>query len=199
MLHKPVAESCLRNQDAILATLRIEFADSQSVLEIGSGTGQHAAHCAPQLPHLQWQPTELPGHLSAIQAWISDAQCDNVLPPKALDVLADQWPTAATYDAVFTANTVHFVSQQHVTAMLDGVSSVLCADGIFCIYGPFNENGQYTSDGNARLDEWLKSRDPQSGIKDLDELIAQAAAVNLIYSHRVAMPANNFILVFTKN
>jgi len=124
------------------------FSDRTHVLEIASGTGQHAIHFGRALPHLLWQTSELVQHHAGIRAWLDEAQLANVLPPVALDVNAAQWPVASV-DAIFNANTVHIVSWPSVERMFDGIGKVLKPDGILCLYGPFNYGGAYTSDSNA--------------------------------------------------
>lgn len=196
-MEKPVSAACLRNQEPIARALAGILVEPARVLEIGSGTGQHAVYLARALPHLIWQPTELEPALAGIRAWRDEAGLDNVLEPRVLDVCQDDWPTGP-YDAVFTANTVHFIGWEPVRRMFAGVAQVLRPEGHFCIYGPFNENGRYTSEGNRDLDAWLKSRDQDSGIKDRDEVIRLADALGLLFQEDIAMPANNRLLVFRK-
>jgi hypothetical protein len=196
--NKPVAEACLRNQAPIADTLAKIFVNPMRVLELGSGTGQHAVAIANKIPHISWQPTDLAACLPGINAWRADAGLSNVLEPVALDVCHSQWPVCGPYDGIFTANTVHFVSWSAVRSMLAGVSRQLDSGGIFCVYGPFNVNGEYTSEGNQRLDLWLKTRDPESGIKDLQMVTDQAAAEDLVFEEMIAMPANNLMLKFVK-
>lgn len=197
-MNKPWAEACERNQQPIADVLSKEFAGIHYVLEIGSGTGQHAVYVAERNPHLIWQPTELPECLTGIEAWIADAPCKNVLSPIALDVGDGEWLLDNLFDGVFTANTVHFVGWTLVRAMFNGISRATKSGAIVCIYGPFNEGGEFTSEGNARLDAWLKSRDPESGIKDRDEVIDCAARYGLTFARKHTMPANNQMLTFTK-
>lgn len=196
--NKPIAEACLRNQQPIADTLAKVFVNPANILELGSGTGQHAVAVAERLPHLTWQPTDLPDCLPGINAWREDAGLTNILQPVALDVTQSPWPVSGPFDGVFTANTVHFVGWKIVSAMFAGVSSHLKVDGIFCIYGPFNLDGEYTSEGNMRLDQWLKGRDPDSGIKDLSSVRERAAEVGLIFEDKFTMPANNMMLRFTR-
>ncbi len=196
--NKPVAEACLRNQTPIAETLASIFVNPMRILELGSGTGQHAVAIAEKLPHLSWQPTDLAACLPGINAWRSDAGLANVLEPIALDVRESDWPVAGSFDGIFTANTIHFISWSAVSCMLTGVSRLLGNRGIFCVYGPFNINGEYTSEGNLKLDHWLKSRDPESGIKDLQVVADHAADLGLVFEETVAMPANNLMLKFIK-
>ncbi len=198
-MEKPIAEACLRNQEPIAAALEQLLTQPARVLELGSGTGQHAVYVGRRLPHLTWQPTELPEALPGIRAWLADSGLTNVLAPLALDVRAREWPVTGPFDAVFTANTLHFVGWAVVEALFAGVEKVLRGGGIFCAYGPFNEDQQYTSEGNRQLDLWLQSRDPDSGIKDRQDIMDRAAEYGLIFEQDVAMPANNRILVFRRS
>ncbi len=198
-MEKPIAEACLRNQEPIAATLEQLLRQPAMVLELGSGTGQHAVYVARRLPYLTWQPTELSEALPGIRAWLADENLTNVLPPLALDVRAGEWPVAGPYDVVFTANTLHFVGWSVVAALFAGVEKVLRPGGLFCAYGPFNEDQRYTSEGNRQLDLWLKSRDPDSGIKDRQDVTARAAGHGLVFEQDMAMPANNRMLVFRRS
>jgi cyclopropane fatty-acyl-phospholipid synthase-like methyltransferase len=195
---KPYAESCEQNRAPILAVLKPRLADSLALLEIGSGTGQHAVYFGAELPQLSWQTSEMAEHHPGIHAWLDEAALANVLPPLALDVSdPGAWPRDA-YDAVFTANTLHIMGEPEVAALFAGVGRVLGSGGLFLIYGPFNYGGRYTSDSNARFDQWLKQRDPRSGIKDLDWLKSLADAADLLLEEDIAMPANNRVLVWRK-
>jgi len=194
---KPFAESCEQNRDPILRVLRNELADKSRLLEIGSGTGQHAVYFAPEFPQLLWQTSDRAEMHSGIRAWLEEAALANVLPPLNLDVCADTWPQAG-YDAVFSANTAHIMAWPQVECFIRGVGQVLQADGVFCLYGPFNYNGHYTSESNARFDAWLKSRDPLSGVRDFEALDELARAAGLVLKCDYAMPANNRTLVWSR-
>jgi SAM-dependent methyltransferase len=193
---KPCSEACERNRAPILDVLKETFAESRHVLEIGSGTGQHAVYFAAQLPHLIWQTSELPEHHAGIEAWLEDARLGNVPAPLALDVNDPVWPVNAV-DAVFSANTLHIISWPAVERMFAGIARVLEPGGTVCIYGPFNYGGRYTSPSNARFDGWLK-RDPLSGIRDFESVDALAAAHGLVLGRDFAMPANNRCLVWRR-
>jgi len=195
--HKPFAESCEENKRPILAVLEQTFADCRRILEIGSGTGQHAVFFAAELPHLLWQTSDLREHHAGIHAWLAEAALPNLLPPLALDVARDPWPEVE-YDGVFSANTSHIMHWPEVEAMFAGVGRVLAPGGRFCLYGPFNADGRYTSESNARFDAWLRARDPASGLRDIEALdrLAQSAGLTLSADH--AMPANNRTLVWTR-
>jgi cyclopropane fatty-acyl-phospholipid synthase-like methyltransferase len=194
---KPFAESCQQNRDPILEVLRIELADKSRLLEIGSGTGQHAVYFAPEFPQLLWQTSDVAEMHDGIQAWLDEAGLVNVLPPLTLDVCEDRWPQHG-YDAVFSANTAHIMSWSQVECFIHGVGRVLQTDGVLCLYGPFNYNGRYTSESNARFDSWLKSRDPLSGVRDFEALDELARLAGLVFKRDYAMPANNRTLVWSK-
>ena len=197
-MDKPVSEACLRNQEPIAEALARILTEPATVLEIGSGTGQHAVHIGRRLPHLLWQPSDLAECLPGIHAWLQEAGLANVLNPVVLDVRQQPWLLGHEFDAVFTANTIHFVGWRSVESLLRGTAGVLRAGGLFCVYGPFNYGGQYTSEGNRQLDLWLKGRDPDSGIKDIEEVRVRAEALGLLLQQDLAMPANNRLLVFQK-
>lgn len=195
MIDKPFSESCVQNRDPILAILRPLFADRRHVLEIGSGTGQHAVYFAADLPHLVWQTADVPQHHPGIQAWLEEAALPNVLPPLALDVNDAAW-RSGRYDAVFSANTLHIMGWPEVERFFAGVGAVLEAGGILAVYGPFNYGGRYTSESNARFDAWLKARDPASGVRDFEAVDALARSQGLVLQQDIAMPANNRTLVW---
>ncbi len=197
MSEKPFAESCVQNREPIIAVLRDVFADRRQVLEIGSGTGQHAVYFAPELPHLVWQTADVAQHHAGILAWLKGAALPNVLPPLALDVNQPDWP-GERYDAVFSANTLHIMGWPEVEKFFAGVGAVLEPGGVLAVYGPFNYNGAFTSDSNARFDAWLKSRDPASGVRDFEAVDALARAQGLVLQQDVAMPANNRTLVWRR-
>lgn len=194
---KPFAESCEQNKHPILEVLRVEFAHAATVLEIGSGTGQHAVFFAAELPHIVWHTSDVTDYHPGIQAWIDDSGLTNVLPPMELDVMRSNWP-ATQYDAVFSANTSHIMSWPEVVAMFEGLGNHMNSGASFCLYGPFNKHGQYTSDSNARFDQWLKARDPNSGVRDMEMLMTLATQQGLEFSTEYDMPANNKILVWRK-
>lgn len=196
-MNKPVSEACLRNQAPIAAALSELLPDPARLLEIGSGTGQHAVFCANELPHIDWQPSDLAEQHEGMKLWIKEAALDNVLAPVILDV--DQvWPSIEV-DHVFTANTVHYIANTSVVNMFTGISRVLAKGGLFMIYGPVNVNAEYTSEGNARLDEWLKTCvNPLAGIKDIADVEQLARDQGLALIDNRAMPANNRLLVFKK-
>ena len=204
MTEKPFAESCERNRDPILAALGPLLSDARQVLEIGSGTGQHAVHFAAALPHLIWQASDHPDHLPGMRLWLDEAGLANTPPPIALQadpVLGLQPPPpvpAAGYDAVFTANTLHIMSWPAVCALLDSVAALLPVGGLFIAYGPFKRDGDFTSASNAAFDGWLRARDPASGIRDREAIDAHAQPLGLQRTHSIALPANNELLVWQR-
>ncbi|VAW79823.1 Protein of unknown function DUF938 [hydrothermal vent metagenome] len=195
---KPYAGSCDENREPILEVLKQELANRWHLLEIGSGTGQHAVYLAGEFPELVWQTSEVPEMLEGIHAWLADDNSpSNILPPLHLDVCNGTWPDAR-YDAVFSANTVHIISWPQAQCLFSGVGKVLEPGGIFCLYGPFNYNGKYTSESNEAFDEWLKLRDPLSGIRDFEALNELAADAGMELKKDYEMPANNRILTWLK-
>ncbi|TCV89581.1 DUF938 domain-containing protein [Sulfurirhabdus autotrophica] len=194
---KPYSESCERNQAHILEILTPLFADRTRVLEIASGTGQHAVYFGQALPHLIWQTSELEENHAGIRAWLAESVLDNVLLPIALDVNDSQW-SLDKVDAVFNANTVHIVSWQEVERMFENIGKILEPGGILCLYGPFNYNGQYTSESNARFDDWLKGRNAKSAIRDFEAVNKLAESQGMVLVQDEAMPANNRILAWKK-
>jgi len=174
---KPFAPSCERNQGPILEVLRRHLDGTQRVLEVGSGTGQHAVHFAAAMPWLSWQSSDRGDNLPGIAAWIDDAALPNT--PPAIDLDVDgPWPEAL-FDAVFTANSLHIMGWPQVEAFFAGVGKVLEEDGLLIVYGPFNYGGAFTSDSNRVFEQWLKDRDPASGIRDFEAVDALARAVGL--------------------
>jgi SAM-dependent methyltransferase len=185
---KPYSETCERNREPILAVLKRVFRDSRIVLEIGSGTGQHAAYFAPELPHLRWQASDVAEHLAGIRMWGVE--------PVELDI-DKPWP-GIDADAAFSANTAHIMAWPQVERMFEGVARVLPRGGVFALYGPFHYGGSPTSQSNARFDAMLRTRDPASGVRDFEHIQALAGRCGLAVIEDNAMPANNRLLVFRK-
>ena len=194
---KPYAEACDRNRDPILTVLKHCFTAPGTVLEIGSGTGQHAVYFARHLSHLQWIASDRDENHPGIVAWMQEEGTANLRGPLSLDVTNDQWPVAQV-DYIFSANTAHIMSWQMVEKMFAGIGRVLRADGVFCLYGPFNRDGAFTSDSNRQFDAALKARDPQMGIRDDRELKSLGERCGLRFVDEHAMPANNRILVWQR-
>lgn len=193
---KPFSEPSERNKGPILERLREIFDKPARILEIGSGTGQHAVHFGAALPHLRWQTSDLPASHPGIRAWLDEAGLPNVLAPITLDV-AGPWPDLA-YDGVYTANTLHIVAWGLGEKLIAGAGRLLNAGGRLVIYGPFNYCGAFTSESNARFDDWLRTRDPASGIRDFEDVAQCAESSGLRLEADYAMPANNRLLVFIK-
>jgi len=209
MVDKPFAPACQRNREPILAVLRGHFADRRRVLEIGSGTGQHAVHFAAAMPWLAWQCSDVAANLPGIRAWLDEAGLANTPAPIELDVGRAPWvlPPAegapagkgtAAFDAVFSANALHIMAWSEVMALFAGLDAVLAADAVVAMYGPFNYDGQYTSDSNRDFDAWLQARDPRSGLRDFGQVDALARGIGLRLVADAAMPANNRCLVWRR-
>jgi cyclopropane fatty-acyl-phospholipid synthase-like methyltransferase len=194
--HKPFSQACEENQGPILDVLGPLLAHASRLLEIGSGTGQHAVSFAARLPHLTWQTSDLAENLPGVRLWLSEAGLSNLPQPLELDVTGP-WPPG-DFDAAFSANTTHIMGDAAVAALFARLPRVLAPGAPFALYGPFNYGGRYTSESNARFDQWLKARDPESGIKDRDALVALAAAQGMPLDEDHPMPCNNRILVFRR-
>jgi len=194
---KPFSQACENNKAPILAVLEQALANSTKVLEIGSGTGQHAVYFASHLPHLQWCTSDRPENHADINSWINDKPVPNLHRPLSLDVDVSKWPVSKV-DAVFTANTCHIMPWGSVKNMFAGVAKILQPGGVFCIYGPFNYQGKFSSESNARFELWLKERGAHQGIRDFEaiEKLANQGAMELLGDHK--MPANNRLLVWIK-
>jgi cyclopropane fatty-acyl-phospholipid synthase-like methyltransferase len=195
---KPFAESSVENRQPIFNVIEPLLQDCQTLLEIGSGTGQHAVYFSQSLPHLTWQCSDLKHNHAGINMWIDESGLENVKAPIELDTLNSDWPDQS-FDAVFSANTVHIMDWNMVQGLFAGLAQVMNVGGRFLLYGPFNYNGQYSSESNARFDQWLKERDPGSGIKDFEKLdqLAKEAGLKLVNDYE--MPVNNRLLYWQKN
>ena len=195
-MDKPHAPSCERNREPILEVLRGHLADRRRVLEIGSGTGQHAVHFAAALTWLEWQCSDRAENLPGIRAWLDEAALPNTPPPLELDVGAP-WPRGP-FDAAFSANTLHIVAWHEVEALFAQLPAVVTDDARLAIYGPFNYGGRYTSDSNASFDQWLKERGAHMAIRDAEAVHALAASAGFHPVADIAMPANNRCLVWRR-
>ena len=194
---KPDAPSCARNRDPILQVLRIHFARQHSVLEIGSGTGQHAVYFAAAMPWLQWQCSDRPEYLPGIESWRTEAGLPNLPAPLMLDVATGPWPSRR-FDAVFTANSLHIMGWSEVEAFFTGINGVLAEQATLVVYGPFNYGGGFTSDSNRAFDASLRARDAKKGIRDFEAVDVLAHGIGLDLVEDVAMPANNRCLVWRR-
>lgn len=193
----PSAPACERNRQPILEVLREELRDKSRVLEIGSGTGQHAVFFGAALPELSWQTSDLPENHEGILAWLGHAGLENVSAPLSLDVQSFD-PGALSFDAVFSANTAHIMGIEAVRCMFELAGKVLEEGGLFCLYGPFNFEGRFSSDSNAAFDASLKQRDRSMGIRDIEQLDRFAVTAGLSRVRLYAMPANNHVAVWQK-
>jgi len=194
---KAFSESCVQNQAVILEQLQRLCPNPASVLEIGSGTGQHAVYFSRHLPHLKWYTSDRPENHPAIIEWLEYAQLSNTHFPIDLDVKYTDWSDLA-FDFIFSANTAHIMSRIEVENFIYGVGRQLQNNGFFILYGPFNYNGQYSADSNAQFDRWLKQANPESAIKDFEFLNSLAEQASLVFSEKIDMPANNQILRWKK-
>jgi hypothetical protein len=192
---KPYSAPCERNRDPILAVLRAQFADRRNVLEIGSGTGQHAAYFAAALPQLTWQASDRAENLPGIRTWLDEGSLSNAPPPLEFDVGSDAAPRAVAsgrrYDAVFSANTLHIMAWNEIERLFALLPALTTADAKLAIYGPFNYDGRYTSVSNADFDRSLRERAPHMGIRDVAAVDALARAAGFDLLEDAEMPANN--------
>jgi hypothetical protein len=193
---KPFSPACEENRAPILAVVGPLFAQARRVLEIGSGTGQHAVYFAARLPHLIWQTSDVPAHLPGIRLWLAEAQLPNLPEPLTLDVTGD-WP-AGPFDGAFSANTAHIMGVPEVALMFEGLGRILAPGAPFALYGPFSDGGRHTSESNARFDASLKARDPRMGVRDLDDLRTLADRAGLGLGADLPMPVNNRTLVWRR-
>jgi len=197
MTSKPQAPAAERNKQPILDVLKSELCRCQSVFEVGSGTGQHAVFFARFLPWLTWQTSDLAENHQGIRAWIADNSLPNVRKPIELDVEGPGDPVG-DYDCVFSANTAHIMSISAVHSMFDFVGELLPDGGLFCLYGPFNQGGEFSSESNQRFDASLRGQNSLMGIRDLEEL-DDFASERSMHRHRLyAMPANNLLAIWKK-
>lgn len=195
-MDKPSAPACERNRDPILEVLRDHFADRRQVLEIGSGTGQHAVYFAAAMPHLQWQCTDRAEYLPGIRQWLDEAALPNTPAPVLWDV-GESWP-GGSHDAVFSANTLHIMSWAEVERLFLQLGRVTTDGAKLAIYGPFNYDGRYTSQSNAAFDDWLQARGEHMRIRDAEAVDALAEAAGFDLIDDVAMPANNRLRIWQR-
>ena len=193
----PYSQACENNKGPILDKLRPYLTKTKQILEIGSGTGQHAVYFAHHLPHLQWQTSDILAHHDGINAWIDAYPSANLRRPIILD-LRDPIELIERYDAVFTANTLHIIAWELVEVLIDLVGHTLEKNGKFCVYGPFKYRGEFTSASNEQFDISLRERDQNSGIRDIEALLDLAKTAGLALQADYDMPANNQLLVFNK-
>lgn len=190
------SQSCENNKASILAVIQPLLVSTKRVLEIGSGTGQHAVYFAEAMPHLDWQPSDRFDYPADLEQRCQQSHLSNLLKPIHFDV-AQRW-LLDTVDAIFTANTLHIMSWSEVEVFFKGAGEFLPVNGLIASYGPFNYNGHYSSDSNAQFDQWLKARDPLSGIRDFEKVNALAQQNGLLLQSDHLMPANNRCLIWKK-
>ncbi|MEE2001387.1 DUF938 domain-containing protein [Alkalimonas sp. MEB108] len=193
----PFSQACENNKGPILQILRHAFAKRQQVLEIGSGTGQHAEYFACELPHLHWQCSDQPAYLPDLNRRLQQAKRPNLPPAVALDIREHHWPYAKV-DAVFSANTLHIMSWAVVQQLFTRLDELCLSAASLCIYGPFNYQGKFTSASNQAFDQSLRLRDPAMGIRDQEAVVALATQAGFALMADHAMPANNRLLHFQR-
>lgn len=197
MSELPFSQACENNKDYIFEVLKNAFADRVKVLEIGSGTGQHALYFAQRMPWLRWQPSDMPQSLLYLHDRHNVYAGTNLEQGVALDVTQDPWPVEIP-DALFTANTLHIMSYSAVQRMFSMLGRKAAVGTVLAVYGPFNYGGQYTSDSNARFDQWLAQQNPQSAIRHFESVNGLAAAAGFVLQSDNTMPANNRLLVWQR-
>ena len=185
------------NKHAILSCLVDLLTEKSEVLEIGSGSGQHAIFFAKRLPNLNWQTSELAGGIDALEENIRQYAPDNVLSPVMLDVCEHPWPISKK-STIYTANTLHIMPWAAVVHLFKGVGETLEQNGLLCIYGPFKYSGDFTTQSNANFDQWLKTNNPESGLRDFERVNDLAIDQGMSLVNDFSMPANNQLLVFKR-
>ena len=198
MMRRPWSEACERNKDPIAAVLGEYLVPGMRVLELGSGTGQHAVYFAKMLPQVQWLTSDLRDNHDGIKAWLDEAGLPNALSPIELDTRWDQWPALDPLDVVFSANTAHIMHWDAVCGMVAGAARCLREGGRLILYGPFRVQGEAFSDSNRRFDHALRAQDPGMGVRDSDALDQLASAGGLVREAMHVMPANNHVLVWQR-
>jgi len=195
---KPFSQACKNNQHPILNVLIRVFSDRRKVLEIGSGTGQHAVYFSKHLPHLEWITSDLQENIDGINQWIAEFPQDNLHPPLWLDVTSENWEVPLV-DAVFSANSLHIMEWSAVEKLFQGIAKILHPGGVFAVYGPFKYKGEFTSESNQHFDGWLKDQQEHRGIRDFEQVDALATQTNLTLIEDNDMPAYNRLLVWRRN
>lgn len=191
----PFSQACENNKQPILDQIRPLLIDRHKVLEVGSGTAQHAVFFAGAMPWLSWQPTDLAPALHLVRMRCDAYGGDNLEPPVALDVAGDDWPVTVP-SVLYTANTLHIMAWDAVEGLFAGLARHAPPDFLLLVYGPFNYGGQYSAESNRQFDYWLKERDPVSGIRDFEAVDALARTAGLACDADLAMPANNRLITW---
>ena len=197
-MEKPFSQACENNKQPIVEVLQRVFAKREKVLEIGSGTGQHAVYCAPRLPHLVWQTSDLQENHVGINDWIDEVPAKNLKRPLAIDANDQSWPIEEKVDGIFSANTLHIMSWHSVENLFKNLGKILAEKPTVAIYGPFKYNGEFTTQSNANFDIWLKQQAPHQGVRDFEKVNQLAENMGLKLVEDNAMPANNQLLVWNK-
>ncbi len=197
MAKPPYSAASERNSEPIARVLQHELRDCGDVLEIGSGTGQHAVFMGGRMPSLRWQTSDLQDTHAWIRSLIETSQRQNVLPPLLLDMRAPVY-RGKSFDAVYSSNTMHIMSEEAVGNMIPFVASVLKPGGRFCYYGPFKRGGQFTTESNEAFDHSLRAQDALMGLRELETIDTMAAANGLRQQRIYAMPANNLLIVWQR-
>ncbi|RLP52603.1 MAG: DUF938 domain-containing protein [Ketobacter sp.] len=195
-MNKPFSQACENNKAPILSVLQHHLKAASSLLEVGSGTGQHAAYMATHLPYIQWQPSDVDSNLSGIRQWCDESNCANLLQPVPFDV--NILPHPNQHHHLFSANTLHIMSWDEVQSLFKLIPHLIYPEGFAFFYGPFKYDGQFTSPSNADFDLWLKQRGPHQGIRDFEAVRELAERSGLSLIDDVAMPANNQLLVWRR-
>ena len=191
------SEASDRNKDPILDVLKQYLNKGQKVLEVGSGAGQHAIHISANMPEIRWQPTEILENLQSLRSNLEQYSGVNVEPPFELNVCSNSW-SERSFSGIYTANTLHIIGENLVEHFFRGAAEVLEKDGLLVVYGPFKYQGKYTSESNARFDQWLQSRDPLSAIRSFEYVDKLASDQGFKLEQDIQMPANNQILIWRK-
>lgn len=196
-LELPFSQACENNKTAILDKLRVIFSDRETVLELGSGTGQHASWFAQNMPWLKWQPTDMADNLPSLRPRCAAFSGDNLLAPEPLDVTLRPWSVPVP-SAIYTSNSLHIMPVSAVRDLFNALHEMAKNDTVLVVYGPFNYGGKYTSDSNAGFDQWLYQRNPLSAIRDFEQVDKLANTAGFMLEDDHAMPANNRLLVWRK-
>lgn len=194
---RPFSQACENNKQAILDVLLRTLPPSGLVLEVGSGTAQHVLHFSRSLPNLEWLPSEQPSNLNTLLAGLEGLAPANILAPLVLDAGQLPWPVSGV-DAMISANTLHIMPFEAVEQFMKGAAQVLKSGAPLCVYGAFKYKGKFTTPSNAAFDEWLKQRDPRSGIRDFEQVNTWAEENGLAFEADHALPANNQLIVWRK-
>ncbi len=194
----PFSQACENNKQPILAVLQQAFAHCKHILEVGSGTGQHAVHFAASLPHLHWQASDQAIYLPDLTQRIKRSAIANLALPVLFDVTQEP-AFITTFDGIYTANTLHIMPWPVVQQFFMHLNMLCTPDAVLCIYGPFKYEGRFTSDSNQAFDLSLKQRDATMGIRDIEQVVALAQQQGFLLVNDFAMPANNQLLQFHRS